>query len=346
MHTIVEQLKRTHLDSGISGMTLAIVHQGRLVCNQAVGHARLPDQPMTVDTVFDLASVTKPIAGGLLAAHWHQAGLLRFSDPIRRFLPKAHRGICVGQLLDHTSGYPAWLPFYEAYPQVQWGSPSVRQDVLYRAQTTPLQAAPGTRHTYSDVGFITLAAILEEIGGPLEHQVAQLIAGPLDKEIGYHLAPHHTIAATEQCPVRDRMIQGEVHDLNTACMGGVSTHAGLFSTAATLALIGHQCIDATKDGSPLAGEALRKMWTHTSIGHHKLGWDGISTGYSSTGDRWPNDGVGHLGFTGTSLWLAPNQQLSVALCTNRVHPNVDPSPIREARPQVHNAIAAAYRLHR
>jgi CubicO group peptidase (beta-lactamase class C family) len=212
--------------------------------------------------------------------------------------------------------------------------------VISAAVSTPLAYEPGAAHTYSDLGFLTLLAVLEATGGArIDALLQELVLGPAgltDLRWGWPGA-----AATEDCPVRGRVVEGEVHDLNAFSMGGVSSHAGLFGTARSVARAGDAVLDAVQGRrDDLPGRALARFWSSRGRGSHACGWDTVSLP-SSTGAYWPSDGIGHLGYTGTSLWIAPRQRVVVALLTNRVHPVDDKTKaaINDARPRVHDAVA-------
>ncbi|RME20642.1 MAG: esterase, partial [Deltaproteobacteria bacterium] len=214
-------------------------------------------------------------------------------------------------------------------------------------------AAPGAVHCYSDLGILLLGAALEVVGGDrLDRLWDARVRRPtgVDLRFGWPDA-----AATEDCPVRRRVIVGEVHDLNAAVMGGIAPHAGLFGSAGEAAACAAWQLRAWqgRGDEGLDPELVRTAWGWTAAGSHHLGWDGVSQPGSTAGPSWPPDGVGHLGFTGTSLWVAPRQDVIVCLCTNRVHPTIEggASPgqpvgprtraFRALRPAVHRAIVAA-----
>ena len=149
-------------------------------------------------------------------------------------------------------------------------------------------------------------------------------------------------AATEDSAIRGQVIEGTVHDPNAFALGGVSSHAGLFGTSRAVAAFGDAVLDAVSGrSSALPGRGIATLWQLPTIGSHQGGWDWVTAG-SSTGRYWPSDARGHVGYTGTSLWVAPRQRVVVALLTNRVHPHDgDKEPIRAARRRVHDAVAEA-----
>jgi CubicO group peptidase (beta-lactamase class C family) len=340
MKHVVDEVARIVTEGDIPSASVSVWVKGEEVLRHAVGWAqRAPPRATAVAMPYDLASVTKPFAGGAVAMALVQRGLLDLDAQARRWVPRAPAGVTPRQLLQHAAGYPAWAPLYEGVPPEEWGTEEARRAVIDAAVTTPLCAAPGTSHTYSDLGFLTLCAVLEAAGGArLDALVDELVLAPVGADLRWGWPG---AAATEDCPVRGRVVVGEVHDLNAASMGGVSTHAGLFGTATEVARLTAALLEqsqGTEHGLPDLGPA----WSARGPGSHRLGWDGVSRGsYTSTGACWPDDGVGHLGYTGTSVWVAPRQGVVVALLTNRVHPVDDKEPIRAARPRVHDAVASA-----
>ncbi len=336
----------------IPSVQVSVWRHGELLQDVAVGLARLePARPATVATPYDLASVTKPLVGAAVAAALVQRGALDLDAPIAERLRGVDPRITARMLLQHSSGYPAWAPLYEHVDRELWGSGEARRQILGLARRFPLDREPGVSATYSDLGFLVLCELLEAIGGArIDALFERFVRGPMGIDLRFGWRPRageEPAAATEDCPVRGHVVEGEVHDLNGFAMGGVSTHAGLFGTAHDVARLA----DAWQDPSraPAREGALceplcdvRSFWTVPGPGSHRLGWDGVTRGgYTSTGARWPDDGIGHLGYTGTSLWLAPAEGLTVALLTNRVHPHDDAGhkeAIRQARPLLHDAV--------
>jgi CubicO group peptidase (beta-lactamase class C family) len=235
------------------------------------------------------------------------------------------------------------------------GRSETRASILHAAQAEPLQNPPGSSYRYSDLGFLMLASVLESLGGQrLDALFEQRVLGPsrADLRWGWPGA-----AATEDCPHRGRVVVGEVHDLNAWLMGGVSSHAGLFGTAAEVAANAAWQLRAWggRSDEGLDPEVVRRFFSTKGAGSHRLGWDGVSPG-GSAGERWPRDGVGHLAFTGCSIWMAPQQGFVAVLVSNRLHPEVEGGSVPDApihpryaafralRPAVYSAIADALGL--
>lgn len=281
---------------------LVVLHGGEVVLEHRVG--------APPDATWDLASLTKPLCGAAVAYAMIDAGKLSFDSPLR--------GTTVAALLSHSAGYPAWRALY--------AEASSREAILEAAASTARDAPLGT---YSDLGFLTLCQHLEQLGGDRIDRLWE------------RLVPHREglswgsdrATPTEDCPVRGVVVRGQVHDLNCWAMGGYSTHAGLFGDAMSVARAGQGFLEDSRRGG-----AIAKAWTTRGSGSHWLGWDGRSSGGSSSGQHFPVDSVGHLGFTGTSLWVAPSRDVVVAFLTNRVHPSIEDTRIRQLRPAVHDAV--------
>jgi CubicO group peptidase (beta-lactamase class C family) len=297
------------------------------------------DHRTTVDTRYDLASVTKAfVALSLVRASWRGAVDLR--APLETYLDET-RGRPVGavtleQLASHRGQLPAWKPFFE----------SASFD-LATVAATPLEPCDGVR--YSDVGYILLgAAMTRALGTGLGAIVRDEVTRPLaiDDVVQYRGAGDAwrdaNVAPTERCAWRGRVVRGEVHDENAFAMGGTSGHAGLFGTARAVVVVGRASLDALGgDSSWFAPDAMRAMVAPRAGGSHRLGWDGKSDENSSAGALTSHATFGHLGFTGTSLWCDPEARVAIALITNRVHPTRENAGIRALRPRVHDALMEA-----
>jgi CubicO group peptidase (beta-lactamase class C family) len=326
----------------IPSASIFIKVDGEDLLSASFGLARLqPFRQVAPDQAYDLASVTKCLVGASVAASLVANGRLSLDVPVVQTIPTVDPRITLRHLLHHTSGLPAWNDFYERIP-TGWGTESARRLILDSAAATKVASEPGKRHCYTDIGFLVLTDLLERAGqAPLETLFEERIlrpAGVRDLRWGWPRA-----AATEDCPVRGHVIEGTVHDLNCAAMGGISAHAGLFGPASAVAALGQALLDAVlgKDNG-LPGSTLASFWSAPSgLGSHRLGFDSISDGYTSTGLHFPSDTVGHLGYTGTSLWITPFRRTVVVLLTNRVHPKDKKKAIRAARPIIHDAVAAA-----
>ena len=302
-----------------------------------------PPEAARPGQVYDLASLTKVIAGVSAVAELVRQGTIAPEQPVKEWLDGVDARMTIAHLLQHQAGYPAWEPLYESFDA--WGTPATREAMIDRATETPLTQEPGRAHVYSDLGFLTLLRIVERAAGQrLDHFLGHLTWFDTD---GWGLTwGCPSAAATEDCPVRQSVVRGQVHDLNAFAMGGVSSHAGLFGSARGVAAFGAAVGHALRSpqDSPLPGEAFRQLLLAPDEAHlrHRGGWDTVSRdGYTSTGTLFPTEALGHLGYTGTSLWIVPSQATSVALLTNRIHPVDDLTGIRAFRPAVHDAVSRA-----
>ena len=323
--------------------------EGELLEHESVrGNAVLrPERiAMARDTIFDLASLTKPIVTAtslmLLAAE----GRLDLDDPVAKVLPpfgeRGKEAVTIRSLLTHTSGLKPWRPFHEALLERErkkgerlLGTPAAKEAVLERIYRGALVHEPGEAAVYGDLDFILLGAIVETVSGqPLDEFAAARIFAPLgmtdtrfvrvgDGAPELSDALRRRFAATENCPWRGRVLWGEVHDPNAWAMGGVAGHAGLFATADDVMRFAQAVIDVWHGRSDVfPREWLVRFLTRNDAPANTtwaLGWDTPTPGASSAGQYFSPTSVGHLGFTGTSLWIDLEREAVVVMLTNRVH---------------------------
>jgi len=337
------------------GGVLAVVHRGEMAI-QSFGRLSYESNAPSVrqDTIYDAASLTKPVVTGTLVAMEIEGGKLSLDTPVGICLPEWNGGpqpmwrkmVTVHQLLTHTSGLPGRAFYYE--------SAKSRQEILARVMQEKLVCEPGGKCEYSDPGFILLGEIIERVSGrPLDVLARERIFEPLgmrDTMFNAARSLRARIAPTgHDSPLRKRVLRGEAHDDNAWVMGGIAGHAGLFSTAGDLAIFcqmllnggiyGHRrllkrdTIRAFTSAQPLSGNA------------RALGW-AMRTEPSASGRYFSPRSFGHSGFTGTSIWIDPEKDLAIVLLTNRVHPNRDNEQIQEARPAIHDAVCKALGLSR
>lgn len=311
--------------------------------------------PITESTLFDVASLTKAIACSLVTMTAFEAGELALELSLGELLtlpPEAQdkAPITLSQLLNHQSGMPAWRPYFKRLQDLEHATVSGRNRIREQVLAEPLEAAPGERERYSDLGYITLDAVLEaRLGAPLDVLFAERIAQPLGLEHTVFVpvlrgaSPLSDVVCTEDVAWRGGVICGGVHDGNTWSMGGVSGHAGLFSTARDLGVIARALLslDAGEGCAlPISRSTLSmfwdRRWRHPG-GHHLLGWDTPSGTTTSAGAEvsW-DETVGHLGFTGCSLWIDRRRAGYGILLTNRVHPSREETRLRALRPRFHD----------
>jgi len=343
--SVTAVLTRALADNAFPG-AVALVGTGSGVL-ATVGVGRLDATDVTrpdVTTIYDLASLTKIIATTSLILHLVDDGRVALDSAVVRYLPawRAERatGITVRQLLTHSSGLAAWRPFYKEAVD--------RTDARAQLMLVEPEAPPGTRYLYSDMNFMLLGMVAEQVTGlPLDSAFQRLIARPLRlADTRFRPAPALVprIAPTEFDPWRGRQIRGEVHDENAARFDGVSGHAGLFSTAADLARVARLWLnEGSLDGARIANPPTIAEFTRaqdTLISRRALGWE-TPTGGNSAGTRLSKRAFGHTGFTGTSLWIDPSRNLYIILLTNRVNPTRENRKIGGVRTALADAVAAA-----
>ena len=328
--------------------SLAVTFSGELVAHKALGRFTYDPASPEVSTasIFDLASLTKVVATTAMAMILYERGLLDLEAPVTAIVPEFagdddhRREITLRMLLAHSSGLPA---YEKLLLRAQ-----TRDDLLQAALSTPLAAAPGARVEYSDIGFITLGFVLERLADEsLDAFCQREIFGPLGMT---HTTFNPTRALKNSIPptaddrtFRHRIIQGEVQDENASILGGVAPHAGLFSTAEDLAIFAHALLNG---GHPI----LRSLTVTVELFSRResapegtsraLGWDTPSAA-SQSGKYFSPRSFGHLGYTGTSLWIDPERQLSIALLTNRTWPDCRNQAIKQVRPAFHDAVMEA-----
>ena len=299
-------------------------------------------RPVTTQTRYDLASLTKIFSTTLLTAHAVSIGKLDLDEtPWPQWT-----GVTVAHILRHQSGLPAWKPFFEEVAHsADAATPAGKTSILQAVLRTHCEAEPGSQTTYSDLGFIALGALLEErLGMALDdsfNAISRSFYGAPGMRYvslwrdGFH--PNYgDCAPTEACPWRKRVVQGQVHDDNAFGMGGVAGHAGLFGTLNDVAEASLQLLHNI---SYPTTELARILATFAGAeGARGLGFDRPSPG-GTTGQALSPAAFGHLGFTGTSVWMDPASEGSggaiYVLLTNRVHPKRDNPGIRDLRIAFH-----------
>lgn len=353
-----------HINAGdFPSAVYLLGEQGRIVFADALGHSAVEPYRITnqLDTIYDLASLTKPLITGMLCALRIELGELTLDSSVSHYLPEFDRPdkamITIRELLTHSAGLPAWRPLYllaEDEPERVAGV-IANLDLDYQ---------PGTRVVYSDLGFITLGILLERMmGQPLANLARREIFEPLNLKQTFfnpEAALQTGIAACENgnayerdmCETtgagvyqnsRRRLIWGEVHDGNAYFLGGAAGHAGLFSSAAdTFALAQQFLAESTR---LLAPQTCRLFRTDMTLGldeSRSLAWQLAITKDSTAGLDLPPDSFGHTGFTGTSLWIDPEHQRVFVLLTNRTHARPLPfANINAVRRRFHSLAVAA-----
>ncbi len=327
------------------GAVLLVGHDGKVIYRKSFGNRSLEPkiEPMTVDTIFDMASLTKVIATTTAVMQLEEQGRIRMNDPVVKYIPEFGQNgkgdITVRDLLTHYSGF---APDIDLTPD--FNSREAAYSMAFAA--TPV-APPETQFIYSDTNFIVLAALVERITGTtLDAYCAQNIFTPLGMSHTRFLPPADWIPqiAPTQYDEHNQMLRGVVHDPRSRRMGGVAGHAGLFSTADDLAKFAQALLDGS---TVLSSLAIRKMTSPEQPANmpaiRGFGWDIDSPFSTNRGELLPVGSFGHTGFTGTSIWIDPTTHTYIILLTNSVHPRGQGNVI-SLRTRVATAVAAAIPL--
>jgi CubicO group peptidase (beta-lactamase class C family) len=355
----VEQLLERAIVDGVTPGAALLVARGTDVefeayCGHVGSHGEQSGASVDVDTVYDLASLTKALVTMPAALALSKVGLLDLDRPVVDSMPEFAASPSTGfpgrerirprDLLWHCSGLPAHR---------DWSSCGDAEAVYSAALAEPLIAKPGQRSLYSDVGFLVLGRLLEVTGGlDLEQLLRDRVLRHLNSdiaarsELGFRavVADSSSLANVAPCGVASSgmLLRGIVNDANARAMGGVAPHAGLFGSARDVHRAALALVQADVDGEWLDSGALSAAWEDQARTAEPstwvLGWDTPSPEASSAGSLVSAEAVGHLGFTGTSLWLDRQRGAHVVLLTNRVHCGGDATGIRSLRPRIHDAI--------
>ena len=329
----------------VPGIVVLVGRGNEILLHRSYGSRRLvPDMaPMTVDTIFDIASLTKPLGTTLAVMSLVEHGSLKLDAPVGRYLQefrtKPFAQVTIQRLLTHTAGFPAIPPT---------GAVTASHPATMRALAKlPFDYSPGSGTQYSDVGFIILGEVVARVSGlPLDRYLERAVFKPLGlKDTTFNPGPalRARIAPTEWA--NGHMLLGEVHDPRARALGGVAGHAGMFSTAGDVGRICRMLVDGgTLDGRQVFKPAtVKMMWTRTTdgSGSRALGWDVSSVFARSMMPFFPTESMIHTGFTGTSVMIDPASGAYLVLLTNRVHPNGGgAAKIRDLRVRVAAAVGA------
>lgn len=311
--------------------------------------------PLAGRTYFDLASLTKPLTTATWCLQLVDSGRLSLDEPIGGRVAVSDRALAatpVSRLLNHTTGLPAHREYYRGLgPFVARGRDhgSANRQVRRMLHACALETPPGHRETYSDLGFLLLEDVCAAASAPLAEVWRTL---PFHGDDALHFRPlpatrePTACAPTERCPWRGALLRGEVHDDNCWTLGGIAGHAGLFGTLDDVVAFARAVLDAWHGRTTALGispDLLRfatsPRWMHPQ-GTRVLGWDTPTPGASSAGQSFGRRSIGHLGFTGTSVWLDLEREVGIVLLTNRVCPSRDNVRIRAFRPTIHDAVWA------
>ncbi len=316
------------------------------------GAVRLGPPPDPALARFDLASLTKPLTTGLWCLRLVEANRLSLDEPIGGRVPIDDPRLAaapIWRLLNHTAGLPAHREYYRGlgpFVARSGDHAGAARQIRRMLHATGLEAPPGAREIYSDLGYLLLEEVCAAVDAPLSSIWPSLPAHGAGR-LHFRPLPASDDAAsyvpTERCPWRNRLLRGEVHDDNCWTLGGVAGHAGLFGTAVDVLTLGRALLGTwhgrTGDlgvGTELMRTACATRWMHPQ-GTRVLGWDTPTPGASSAGRFFGRRSIGHLGFTGTSLWLDLEREVGIVLLTNRVCPSRENVRIRAFRPAIHDA---------
>ncbi len=329
------------------GAQLWVQQHGRLLHARTYGTMTYDplSAPIMPTTMYDIASMSKVVVTTTATMMLVDEGRIDLDAPVVRYLPEfgvnGKERITIRHLLLHTSGLPAFLLFYR--------SCTTARQVIDSIMVTRLDAPPGARMVYSDLGMITLGRVIERItGSPLDVFARERIIEPLGMRNTMYAPPDslRSLCAPTELDAywRHRLVQGTVHDETAALLDGVAGHAGVFSTAADLAVFAQMLLDGgrIRDRRLLAASTIAMFTKRQERGSSRaLGWDMRSTSGSSAGQYFSMRSFGHTGFTGTSIWIDPDADMFVIFLTNRVHPTRENRKLLGFRAVLHDAIRRA-----
>ncbi len=340
MTSSIDRLMEAAIEQGaFPGGTLLFAKGEETLKQGAYGSAEL-------ETRFDVSSLSKVMATTAIAMRLVEQSVLSLEANVTDWLSEwensPYKSIQVTQLLSHTSGFPAYRPYFEKLDPESTDAKNRERSIQYLrwiAAETP-EAPAGTQHLYSDLGFIALGILLERASGSTLREL-------FEKEICLPLKLSHSsygslkegigVAMTEEDPWRGRLLCGEVHDENAFALGGAAGHAGVFTTLGDCHIFAREVCRAWRGKSSwLTADTLQRF-----LGKELkfcLGWDRPSRPHSQAGRYFSEKAVGHLGFTGCSLWIELDREIVALLLTNRVHPNRSNEQIKEFRPKIHDAL--------
>ncbi|ABW66401.1 serine hydrolase domain-containing protein [Desulfosudis oleivorans] len=352
-----EELMKEGVAIGVfPGGVLCVWVKGAVRFCKAYGVTDLESRhPVTTDTVFDLASLTKPLATAPAILKLADQGFLSVEDPAGKYLDGFDAGdkkeITIAHLLCHTSGLPAHREYFYDLSTTAFED---RQPALKKLlENEPLEYRPGEKVVYSDLGYMVLGFIVKAVSGLALDRFAtdrlyrplaifDLFFIPINPETAVNNPLGlSNVAATENCPRRKMVVRGVVHDDNAYEMGGVAGQAGLFGTAGAVTAFAAEILDVysgAKPGPVFSSAMAAHMMAPQCGTNRTFGFDTVDPENSSAGRLFSARGAGHLGFTGTSCWIDPDREAVVVLLTNRVHPDRASDAIRAFRPRLHDAV--------
>jgi serine-type D-Ala-D-Ala carboxypeptidase len=364
LDSITQLLQQAVREGVFPGAVLCVRSHGEAVYHQAVGQmGQAPyHRPALTETIYDLASLTKPLATTTAIVCLLQDGRLSLDQPVKDWLCEwnstSYQETTIRQLLNHSSGLPAWRRYYESLSTV--GLPPKNEDerrlrierLVRIIAEEPMEYEPGSQSVYSDLGFMALGMLIERcVGSSLAHYCRHRIYDVLNVNPLFFINEEGNptggdgdltqVAPTEQDPWRGRLIHADVHDENAYALGGIAGHAGLFGTALSVSRISETWLQAVLGRSSVLPQDLVQQFVRrqdlSETSSWALGWDTPSSP-SSSGRYFSPESFGHLGYAGTSLWIDPVRELEVILLSNRVHPTRENKQIKIFRPELHDLV--------
>jgi CubicO group peptidase (beta-lactamase class C family) len=326
------------------GAVVLVSKDSKIIYEKPFGHLTYDKNSASVsnNTIYDIASLTKVVATTTSAMICYDRKLFSLDDQVAMYLPafakNGKENVTIKNLLLHNSGLPAFKRFYGKY--------NSEEEVIDALYSIEIDYETGTKTVYSDLGMIVFGKLIEKVTGEkLDQFCKEEIFQPLQMKNTYFNPPDslkYKIAPTEYDDYwRNKLVWGTVHDENSALMGGIAGHAGVFSTANDLSHLLQMLLNGGKYNSEqLINPETIKLFTkrYSSQSTRALGWDTKSKKGSSAGALFDNTSFGHTGFTGTSIWVDPTRELFVIFLTSRIHPTRENKQLFKIRPALHNAI--------
>ena len=350
MQYVDKLMQQAVADKDFPGGVLLVSREGEVIFHQSYGLADLfTRRVVTTETVFDLASLTKPLATVLALMVLIEQNRLGLEQNLGSVLPPFRDNekstVKIKHLLYHNSGLPDYRPYFIDLENLPFGNrKKALQNLLVQE---PLIHSIGARVLYSDIGFMILAWLIEHVcARRLDQFVSDMIYSPLGLDNLFFAGLNGThskdlFAATEKCPWRNKLMMGQVHDENAYVIGGVQGHAGLFGTAAAVQSLLLELL-SVYHGDPASrvfkSDPVRLFFERLPDTDRALGFDMPAHNNSSAGNYFSPHTVGHLGFTGTSFWMDLDRSIIVILLTNRIHPSRENEAIKFFRPKLHDAV--------
>ena len=344
---IDEIIQSANNDSAFPGAVVLVSKEGEIIYEKAFGHLTYYDTSavVTINTIYDIASLTKVTATTTAVMICYDKNLFSLDDPVAKYIPEFSQNgkekVTIKNLLLHNSGLPAFKRFYKNY--------SSAEEIIKDIYKTPLSYEPGSKTVYSDLGFITLAKIVEQVTGKrFDAFCKEEIFKPLQMNSTFFNPPDslkYKIAPTEYDNYwRKKLVWGKVHDETSSLLNGVAGHAGLFSTAEDMSKLLQLLLNGgTFNSHQIIKPATAILFTtrYSDKSSRALGWDTKSEEKSSAGKLFDITSFGHTGFTGTSVWADPIRKLFVVFLTNSVHPTRENKKLYKVRPVLHDAVINA-----